>query len=59
MQKSISFNDVAIFSIKRSDYRTQFWYMSRYDVINIMKNSNLIEKKIDRYKFFLKKCILY
>ena len=52
MQKSISFNDVAIFSIKRSDYRTQFWYMSRYDVINIMKNSNLIEKKIDRYKFF-------
>ena len=59
MQKSISFNDVVIFSIKRSDYRTQFWYMSRYDVINIMKNSNLIEKKIDRYKFFLKKCILY
>ena len=44
MQKAINFNDVAIVSIKESDYRIHFWYMSKNDVINIMKNSNLNEK---------------
>ena len=44
MQKAINFNDVAIVSIKGSDYRIHFWYMSKNDVINIMKNSNLNEK---------------
>ena len=39
MQKAISFNDVAIVSIKGSDYRIPFWYMSKDDAINIMKNS--------------------
>ena len=40
MQKAINFNDVAIVS-KGSDYRIHFWYMSKDDTINIMKNSNL------------------
>ena len=31
MQKSMSFNDVAIVSIKGSDYRIHFWYMSKDD----------------------------
>ena len=44
MQKAINFNYVAIFSIKGSDYRIQFWYSSKGDAINIMKNSNLHEK---------------
>ena len=44
MQKSIKFNDVPIVSIKGSDYRIHFWYMSNYDAINIMNNSNLNEK---------------
>ena len=44
MQKAINFNDVAIVSIKESDYRIHFWYMSKNDAINIMKNSNLNEK---------------
>ena len=48
MQKTMNFNDVA--SIKRNDYRIHFWYMSKDDVINIIKNSNL--KKVDYYKFF-------
>ena len=45
MQKAMSFNDVAIVSIKGSDCRIHFWYMSKDDEINIMHNSNLIDKK--------------
>ena len=44
MQKAINFNDVAIVSIKGSNYRILFWYMSKDDAINVMKNSNLNEK---------------
>ena len=41
----MNFNDVdAIVSVKGSDYRIHFWYMSKYDAINITKNSNLNEK---------------
>ena len=40
----MSFNDVAIVSVKGSDYRIHFWYMSKNDAINILKNSNLNEK---------------
>ena len=39
------FNDVTIVFVKRSDKRTHFWYMSKKDTINIMKNSELNEKK--------------
>ena len=46
----MNFNDVAIVSIKGSDYRIQFWYMSKVDAINIIKNSDL--KKVDHYKYF-------
>ena len=44
LQKAMNFNDVAIVSIKRNDYRIQFWYMSKDDAINITKNSNLNKK---------------
>ena len=44
MQKAISFNVVAIASIKGSDYRIHFWYMSKDDAIKIMNNSNLNEE---------------
>ena len=44
MQKAINFNDVVIVSIKGSDYRTHFRYMSKNDAMNIMENSNLNEK---------------
>ena len=37
-QKAMNFIDVAIVSIKRNDYRIQFWYMNKDDAINIMKN---------------------
>ena len=45
MQKAMSFNDVAIVSIKGSDNRIHFWYMSKDDAIIIMHNSDLIDKK--------------
>ena len=38
MEKAISFNNVAIVSVKGSDYRIHFWYMSKDDAKNIMKN---------------------
>ena len=44
MKKAMSFNDVAIVSIKGSDCRIHFWYMSKDDAISIMHSSNLNEK---------------
>ena len=44
MQKGMNFSYVAIVSVNRSDYRIHFWYMSKNDIINIAKNSNLNEK---------------
>ena len=32
-------NDVAIVSIKGSDYRIHFWYMSKNNTINLLTNS--------------------
>ena len=44
MQKVMNFNYVAIVSVKESDYRIRFWYMSKDDAINVMKISDLNEK---------------
>ena len=46
MQKAINCNDVAIVSIKESDYRLQFWYMSKNDAINLLNNSVLDNKGV-------------
>ena len=43
MQKAMNFNDVAIVSLKGSDYRINFWYMSKDDAISIMNNCHLNE----------------
>ena len=45
MQEAMNFNDVAIVSVKGGDYRIHFCYMSKYDAISIMNNSNLNEKR--------------
>ena len=47
----MNFNDVAIVSVKGSDYRIHFWCMSKNDAINIIKNSNL-NKIIGSLQFF-------
>ena len=44
MQKPLNFNNVGIVSVKGSDYRIPFRYMSKDDAITIMKNTNLNEK---------------
>ena len=45
MQKTMSFNNVAIAYVKRNACRINFWCMSKDDVINIMNGSNLTDKK--------------
>ena len=44
MQKAMNFNNVAVVSVKESDYRINFWFASKDDALRIMKNSNLNEK---------------
>ena len=44
MQKTMTFNDIAIVSIKGNDYRIPFWYMSKDEAISIMRNSSLNKK---------------
>ena len=45
MPKAMKFNDVAIVYVKGNSYRIHFCYTSKNDAINIMNNSNLIDKK--------------
>ena len=45
MQKTMSFNNVAIVYVKEIAYRIRFWYMSKDDAINIMNGSNLDDKR--------------
>ena len=45
-KKSISFNNIAIVYVKENAYRIHFWYMSKYDAINVMNNSGLIYKMV-------------
>ena len=41
----MTFDDVTIVSDKLNDNRIHFWYMSKDEVINIMKYSELKERK--------------
>ena len=38
MQKAVNFNDVALVSIKGSDYRIHFWYMIKNDAAKYNEN---------------------
>ena len=51
-QKAMNLNDAAIVSVKGSDYRLHFWYISKNDAISIMNNSNLNSKR-GALQFFL------
>ena len=44
MQKAMNFYDIAIVSDKGGDYRIHFWYISKNDATNIIKNFDLNEK---------------
>ena len=39
------FNDVPIVSTKGNDYRIQFWYINKYEAVNLLRNSDLTEKR--------------
>ena len=39
MKKAMRFNDV-----KGNDYGINFWYMSKDETINLLRNADLIEK---------------
>ena len=43
--KTVSIKNLAIAYSKGTVYRIHFWNMSKDDAINIMHNSNLIDKK--------------
>ena len=46
MQKGLDFDDIANVSIKGSDYKINFWYISKNDAINIMKTFDLKKRII-------------
>ena len=37
----MGFNDVAVVFVKESNYRIHFWYISKDELINRMKNADL------------------
>ena len=42
--KAMSFNDVAIVSVRRYDYGIHFWYMNKDKVIDLLRNADSAEK---------------
>ena len=51
MQKAMGFNNIDIVYFNGGAYRIYFWYMSKDGAINIMTNSNLVDKR-RIYNFF-------
>ena len=41
----MNFNNVAIAYVTERAFRIHFWYMNENDAINVMINSNLVDKK--------------
>ena len=46
MMKAVSFNDVAVVSVKGNGYRIHFCFMSKNDAINLLNNSVLSNKGV-------------
>ena len=44
MQKATCVNDVAIVNVRRNDHRINFWYMSKDEAMNLLRNDDLTEK---------------
>ena len=41
----MSFDNVAVVSVKRNDYRIYFWCIDKDDAISIIRNFSLMDKK--------------
>ena len=46
MQKTVSFDNVAVVSAKGNSYRIHFCFMSKIDAINLLNNSLLSNKGV-------------
>ena len=54
----MSFNDVAIVSVKGYNYRIHIWYISKGNAIEIIKHSDLNEKsELSKFFSYVKKMI--
>ena len=40
----MSFNEVANISVKESDYRIHFYYMTKDEAVNLLQKADLTEK---------------
>lgn len=49
-QKSVSFNDFAVPTVRRNDYRINFWFTTENKVLYRGKNTDLNEKTGDYEK---------
>ena len=45
MQKPINFHNAATVSVEGNDYRIHFWYISKGEAINLLKNADLIKNR--------------
>ena len=45
MQRALTFKNIAIVFVKGSDYKIHFWCMSKNRATNLLRNTNLTEKK--------------
>ena len=55
MLKAMIFNDFSIFFVRGNDYRTDFWFLSKDQAINLLKNADLTENlwNIIKHKKFI------
>ena len=44
LKNYMSFNGVAAVTVGKNDYRIHFWYMTKIEAVNRLKNADLIEK---------------
>ena len=40
----MSFNDLRMSSVKRGNYTIHFWYISKDEAMNLLRNAGLTEK---------------
>ena len=55
----MSFNDVAIVTNGRNNYRIQLWFMTKSEAVNTIKNADLNEKHGQSCYYDYKKNIYY
>lgn len=44
IQKATSFNDLGMSCVKRSNFTIHFWYITKDEAMNLLRNADLTEK---------------